>query len=103
RKLRAKFFLPASTHDAQDKIRQCKSAEKCSRDGIAPVALQKHRRYRGTHGCDRYENDQPREPDRETGLQNEAVERNQRQAIIAASRQAALTPKFDQHPLAIRL
>ena len=65
-------------------------------------AVAKHqRRGEREQARDGDDDEQPRQSERQAGLQNQPIERDQAEPVIAAAGQPAFAPQLDQHALAI--
>ena len=99
-KLRAERLLPPAAHDLEDQA----AAAACSRtarrqSASSQIAARDHQSAEGEQRADADVDRELADADGQAGLQDQPVERHQRQPVVAAAAQSALAAQLHQHAL----
>src|SRR6185437_3075005 len=102
-KLRAEFFLPASAQEAQHKKWQHRAAGRGHQDSMQDRAIEYHGPDESGHSADSNKKKQPPESKRQARLQHELIEIDQRQSVLAAAGEPALSPQLHENAFTVGL
>src|SRR5262245_28305245 len=103
RKLRAKFFLAAAAHDPQCERRQDDAAYKADKGRLYQRAVKEQYGREHSHHSDQDEDNQTTETDGKPRLQQQLIEFDQWQPVIATAGQTALPSQLHEHAFAVGL
>src|SRR5689334_8586972 len=102
-KLRAESFLAPSAQDFQNQRRQQDSAGEGGKCSVGDFAVKNHDASKDRDHSYDGNKDQPAKTDCQAGLQQQLIEIDERQPVVAAASQAALPPQLDENALAVGL
>ena len=96
-------LLPPAAHELEHQQRQQVQQNSGDSQRLEQIAAYDHAGAEREQRADRDETAELADAERQAGLQDQPVERDQRQPIVAVAGQPALAAQLDQHALAVGL